>query len=186
MKGKSFFIAIMISFLIWLLPFIGRIFFIEMPIIESSATAQYDSVISEITESLDKDNHFEAFLLIFKNNILGCAINIAGGVFLGLGTIINLFINGFASADIFKNVYDSGFGLHNILKTTLPHSFELIGFWLSGAIGLSIAWELILFMRNQDIFSVKFCKWLVLWLTVVFIIILIAAFVEAYISVTML
>ena len=176
MKGKSFFIAIMISFLIWLLPFIGRIFFIEMPIIESSDTAQYDSVISEITESLDKDNHFEAFLLIFKNNILGCAINIAGGVFLGLGTIINLFING----------YDSGFGLHNILKTTLPHSFELIGFWLSGAIGLSIAWELILFMRNQDIFSVKFCKWLVLWLTVVFIIILIAAFVEAYISVTML
>ena len=45
--------------------------------------------------------------MIFKNNILGCAINIAGGVFLGLGTIINLFINGFASADIFKNVYDS-------------------------------------------------------------------------------
>ena len=70
MKGKSFFIVVMISFLIWLLPFIGRIFFIEMPIIESSDAAQYDSVISEITESLDQDNHFEAFLLIFKNNIM--------------------------------------------------------------------------------------------------------------------
>ena len=124
MKGKSFFIAVMISFLIWLLPFIGRIFFIEMPIIEFSDVVQYDSVISEITESLDQDNYFEAFLLIFKNNILGCTINITGSVFLGLGTIINLFINGFASADIFKNVYDLGFGLNNILKTTAERSEE--------------------------------------------------------------
>ncbi|WP_449190879.1 stage II sporulation protein M [Tannerella forsythia] len=183
MKGKSFFIAIMISFLIWLLPFIGRIFFIEMPIIESSDTAQYDSVISEITESLDQDNHFEAFLLIFKNNILGCAINIAGGVFLGLGTIINLFINGFASADIFKNVYDLGFGLNNILKTTFSHSFELIGFWVSGAIGLSIAWKLIQFMRGKEMITIHFYKQIVLWIVAVFVIILVAAFVEAYISV---
>jgi hypothetical protein len=39
----------------------------------------------------------------------------------------------------------------SILKVTLPHSFELIGFWLSGAIGFCIAWNIVQFIRGKKI-----------------------------------
>ena len=75
------------------------------------------------------------------------------------------------------------YSLNNILKTTFSHSFELIGFWVSGAIGLSIAWKLIQFMCGKEMITIQFYKQIVLWIVAVFVIILVAAFVEAYISV---
>lgn len=62
-------------------------------------------------------------------------INILGGFLLGLVTLLNLSINGLAASDVFTTVYNSGFGLNNILKSTLPHSFELIGF------GYLVQWD---------------------------------------------
>lgn len=107
----------------------------------------------------------------------------AGGVFLGLGTVVNLMINGFYSADVFVTSYHSGLSIRQILNVTLPHSFELIGFWLSGAIGFYIAWNFILFFRSKESFTALFCKKTGIGVAVVFVIILVAAYVEAYISV---
>lgn len=128
----------------------------------------------------------EAFAVIFKNNIRVCIINGAYGVLFGLGTVINLIFNGFSFADIFANSYKAGLSIESILKVTLPHSFELIGLWLSGAIGFYIAWHIIQFMRGKDILTAKFYKTVGFGSLAVFVIILSAAYVEAYISVNML
>jgi uncharacterized membrane protein SpoIIM required for sporulation len=68
------------------------------------------------------------------------------------------------------------------LKVTLPHSFELIGFWLSGAIGFYITWDIIQFMRGKGTFTSHFYKRTGVYSLAVFFIILAAAYVEAYIS----
>ena len=179
-----FFIA---ALLCWLFPFIYRIFFIESPIIENHQLAGHASdlqnTVGNIMQALS-DNREEAFALIFANNLKGCLLNIAGGAFLGLGTVVNLMINGFYSADVFATSYNSGLTLQKILSVTLPHSFELIGFWLSGAIGFYIAWHFILFIRGKNHFNLLFLKRVIILTVIVFVIILSAAYVEAFISVS--
>ena len=183
MKNKAFYI---ISFIFWLLPFITRIFFIEINL------EQYDSdlnntssdTMNNIISSLSEGNKQNAFILIFFNNLKGCVINIVGGVLLGFGTIINLMINGFYSADIFINSYNVGMSIKSILKVTLPHSFELIGFWLSGAIGFYIAWNIIQFMRGKESMTPNFYKNVGIYSFITFFIILGAAYIEVYVSAT--
>jgi uncharacterized membrane protein SpoIIM required for sporulation len=68
------------------------------------------------------------------------------------------------------------------LKVTLPHSFELIGFWLSGTIGFYITWNIIQLMRGKESFTIRFYKKVGFYSLAVFFIILAAAYVEAYIS----
>lgn len=179
-----FFIA---AFLCWLFPFIYRIFFIESPAIESHQLVGHASdlqnTVGNIMQALS-DNREEAFALIFTNNLKGCLLNIAGGAFLGLGTTVNLMINGFYSADVFVTSYNSGMALQKILSVTLPHSFELIGFWLSGAIGFYIAWNFILFIRGKNHFNLFFLKTIAILAVIVFAFILSAAYVESFISVS--
>ena len=109
-----------------------------------------------------------------------------GGVLLSVATVINLLINGFAAADVFRTAYDSGVPLVSILKTTLPHSFELVGFWLSGMIGFMISWQLIRLMKGKKAFTTYIIKRMCILLIVMTILILSAAYVEAYISINIL
>ena len=175
--------ALAISF--WLIPFVIRLLFVEIPESTKASTMgeAKETIITTIYDALDSKNNKAAFLLIFKNNLQGCFINIVGGVFLGLGTICNLSFNGFITADVFVNSFRNGFSLGNILKTTLPHSFELLGFWISGAIGFAISWKFIQFMRGKEEFTSLFLKQVGLWITIVFVVILCAAYVEVYISI---
>jgi len=180
-----YFIAI--AFFCWLLPFILRIFFIEIPEIPVSESKIQDinttkNVGEQVIQTLTQHNHKDAFTLIFKNNLKGCIINILGGVTLGLGTLINMLLNGFFSADMFANSYKIGLSIPTILKVTLPHSFELIGFWLSGGMGFYFAWNIIQFMRGKESFSPHFIRQMGISTLLVFLIILSAAYVEAYIS----
>jgi uncharacterized membrane protein SpoIIM required for sporulation len=171
------------SFLCWLLPFLFRIFFIEMrEITVDQIGNQSENSIIKIMQSLTDGDRYSAFVIIFKNNLTGCILNIVGGVMLGIGTLFNLLFNGFFSADVFISSYHSGLNITSIMKVTLPHSFELTGFWLSGAIGFYIAWNIIQFMRGKDSFSTRFYKQTGIGSLMVFIIILSAAYVEAYIS----
>jgi uncharacterized membrane protein SpoIIM required for sporulation len=184
MSKKIFFGFCATSICCWLLLFLTRIFIIEIPdILDTSELTVKNNVVDEITQLLHKNDTQKAFLLIFKNNLKGCLLNIAGGVFLGLGTLFNLMINGFYSADVFASSYKAGMSVETILKVTLPHSFELIGFWLSGAIGLYIAWNIIQFMRGKASFPPHFYKQIGIGTLMVVLIILSAAYVEAYISV---
>lgn len=176
----------MAALLCWLFPFIYRIFFIESPILENNQlverTSDLQNTVDNVIQALS-NNKEKAFALIFLNNLKGCLLNIAGGAFLGLGTTINLMINGFYTADIFATSYNSGMTLQKMVSVTLPHSFELIGFWLSGAIGFYIAWNFILFMRGKNHFNLFFLKTIVILTVIVFALILSAAYVESFISV---
>jgi uncharacterized membrane protein SpoIIM required for sporulation len=182
LNNKAIFFLIL-SFIIWSFPFILRIFFWEIPENDMGIEDNYqESIEVKITKMFEKGNLWPAFLLIFSNNIKSCIINIFGGVMFGLATLLNLFINGFYSADMFVRSYKAGLSIKTIFKITLPHSFELIGFWLSGAIGFYIAWNIIQFMRGKESFTVRFYKQVGFYSLAVFFIILAAAYVEAYIS----
>ena len=108
---------------------------------------------------------------------------------LGIGTVANLAINGFAASDadvmVVHSEDDGVVPVQNILKTTLPHSPELIGFWLSGAMGFMIAWQLVLFMRGKESWSKGFLKRMCIYAICVFLIILCSAYIEAHISINM-
>ena len=187
LSKKSSVICAALAILFWLIPFLIRLLFVEIPVISNESTmGEEDQTIAKIYGALDSNNNKVAFLLIFINNLQGCFINIIGGLFLGLGTICNLSFNGFMAADILINSFQSGFSFGNIIKTTLPHSFELLGFWISGAIGFAISWKLIQFMRGKEVFSLLFLRQVGLWVANVFVIILCAAYVEVYISINML
>lgn len=175
-----------LSFLLWLIPFCARIpmniSYENVPNLKNVN----NSALSILYEALENSSSDEAFLLVFKNNIKSCMINVCGGVSLGVCTIVNLAYNGFATSDMFVVSYQSGFSLSDILKTTLPHSFELIGFWLSGAMGLMIAYRLLLFMRGREDISRDFLKQMCIMAFIVFVTTLCAAYVETHISVNML
>ena len=184
-KNCVFLYFFAIAFLCWLLPFLLRIFFIETPEIhfESSEERQLELpyAMERVIQLLSDNDRRGAFIAIFKNNLKGCILNIAGGVLLGLGTLFNLSFNGFIFADILVSSYESGLSIPTMLQVTLPHSFELIGFWLSGAIGFYIAWNIIRFMRGKELMD-NFYKTIGISSLIVVVIILAAAYVEAFIS----
>ena len=185
MVNKYFFIA---AFLFWLLPAIVRLCAIDISEIAISHTTTFE-IISPANKTLyflyNKDKH-SAFITILKNNMQGCILNVLGGGLLGIGTLFNLLLNGFCFADVCCRTYKLGMSITDIFALTLPHSFELIGFWISGGIGLYIAWNIILFMYTDKMPTFKFYKNIGINLLIIFIIILSAAYIETYVSINML
>ena len=185
-KNRIFFVYFIISILLWFLPFIVRILFIDttnssvIPELNQQHTAI--DIASEIKDYLLNNDKLSAFCLVFFNNLKVCFINIFGGFLLGLGTISNLVINGFYTADVFATLYENGMSINKILMHTLPHSIELVGIWISGAIGLKIAKIIINMMRNNTIPTYQTIKLLTLSASIMTLIILIAAYIETYIS----
>jgi len=182
MKLKFF----LLSFAIWLVPFIIRLSVHIEPSVNENHEANTNIVVENILKSIDEHNADTTFALIFKNNMKSCLINILAGVLFSVGTVVNLLINGFASANVFRSVYDLGFPLTSILKTTLPHSFELIGFWLSGTVGFMITWQVVRFMRGKEAFSANIIKQIGVLVLIIVVLILGAAYVEANISVNII
>ncbi|WP_297828601.1 stage II sporulation protein M [uncultured Methanobrevibacter sp.] len=182
MKSKLF----LLSFALWTVPFLLRLSVYIEPVANDKIGTNTNSVVERVVKSIDNSDNTTTFSLIFENNIKGCFLNVFGGVLLSVGTVVNLMFNGFAAADVFRSSYDAGFPLTSILKTTLPHSFELVGFWLSGAIGFMITWQFVRFMRGKEAFSRLILKQIGLLLCVMTVLILGAAYVEAYISVNIL
>lgn len=184
---KIFWISFIVSIILWSLPFVIRLFFLQLPEVHIESSKLQPSgtnqVVSEIFQSVKSNDRWNAFYLIFKNNLNGCVLNILGGVLLGLGTVFNLLINGFYTADVFATTYHSGVSLQKIVTSTLPHSIELIGFWLSGAIGFYIAKLIVDLMREKAVDYLKALKTIGVSTFISFTIILIAAWIEAFISI---
>ncbi len=171
------------SFLFWFLPFMIRLFLIDGINIEKNTQVTGVDVVSDITSSLLQKDRWSAFCMIFNNNIKVCIINIIGGVMLGIVTMFNLVVNGFLAADTFANLHDNGMKVSKILECTLPHSVELVGIWVSGAIGFSITLVIIDLMRGKEMPSIIFFRTLGKIALVTILIILFAAFIETYISI---
>jgi len=189
-SNKPFTYFFLLAFAFWLLPFMFRLFMVEIPQIDDAKLQQFprtrNRAMQESIQYLSAGNKQGTFVSIFKNNIKSCIFNILGGVFLGLGTLVNLIYNGFIFADIYVSSHNAGISTSMLLKLTLPHSFELIGIWLSGGIGFYIAWLIICFMRGKENFTPKICKLIGIYSAIMFLIILSAAYVEAFISSTFL
>ena len=172
MRKRSFLILFVASFLCWLFPFIGRVYFFKIPVIDYGhpkiPILVKKGIVDEILHLISINDRWSVFILIFKNNIKGCIFNVFGGFLLGLGTLFNLMANGFYTADVFVSSYFAGVNIRTILHTTLPHSFELLGFWLSGTIGFSIAWAIIRFMKGKENLTKLFMKQMGICAIVVF------------------
>lgn len=180
---RTFRFFLFYSFLFWGVPFTLRLFFIDVNNVDNQTTASGLDVVAEITHHFLNNDKWSVFCLIFINNLKVCVVNIVGGVMLGIPTIINLLLNGFSAADVFVNIHSNGIGVTQILKHTLPHCFELLGIWLSGAIGFSLAKLIIDFMRGNEVINVNFFRFISKCIVMTVLIILLAAFIEAYVSI---
>jgi uncharacterized membrane protein SpoIIM required for sporulation len=190
MKDKFFYFCLIVSVACWFIPFVCRIFFIEMPEVTTINATKIsisgtENIEYKVIDALSKHDSKTAFKLILRNNLKCCILNMGGGVMLGIGTLLNLAFNGFVFADVGVKSYQSGLSIESILKVTLPHSFELIGIWLSGSIGFYITWNIIQVLRGKNGFTVRAYKILGIYSVIIFFIILSAAYVEAYISIKM-
>ncbi|WP_420841145.1 stage II sporulation protein M [Aquirufa aurantiipilula] len=126
-------------------------------------------------------SQWELFLLILKNNSLVYFINISGFLTFGLFTVLNTFYNGFVLGYLITTInrifLDSAF----FYKRIAPHSIEIIGIIISSTLGFYLTNYVFknIFLNKKPKFNFKhFTSLFVLG----FIIILIAAFLESYVS----
>lgn len=175
-----------LSVIIWVLSFLLRVHFMdELPeyVGFHPDTTLAVLIPEDIVGLVFEDSNWRVFVLIWKNNIVSCLINILGGTILGTGTIGNIAMNGFYSADMVIMGLRSGIDKGTALRLILPHSFELVGFWISGAVGFSWAWYLIRIMMGKATDSYLFYRQTGVSCLIVFVTITIAAFVESYFSI---
>jgi len=172
------------AFIIWAVLFILR-----MSIDDSqhetniSKIDNSTNVLTDVFKAHSTENHNKVFYLIISNNIKVVIINILGGVFLGLGTFVNLAQNGFFAADVFCTVHKRGMSWSKIIEYTAPHSFEMIGIWLSGGIGFYIALLFInMMVKNKYPNSINF-KIIIGSIVSIALIITSSAYIEAYVSI---
>ena len=121
-KNKIFYSCLIIAVIAWLLPFVCRIFFIDIPdAIGEFKIKDYESAewreLKKVIEAFHNNDNKTSFILILKNNLKVCIINMAGGASLGIGTLFNLIFNGFITADFIATYYNSGTTIETILKT---------------------------------------------------------------------
>jgi stage II sporulation protein M len=140
------------------------------------------TIVAEIKSALDGGDRSKTFYLIFFNNLKGCVRSIVGGVTLGIGTLFNLGLNGFLTANTYLNLYENGMSISDILKYTLPHSFEMVGVWLSGMVGFLLADRIIVFMRFNQFPESQFYRSLGISIISIVFIILAAAYIEVFVT----
>ncbi len=178
-------VCFIISIFIWSIPFFVRILFMDSVLISQTKPSEKISsdIVSIITEKLNNGNKWSAFYLIFSNNLKVCIINILGGILLGIGTLISLFINGFYTADILSNIHNNGNSWSTIFDNTISHSFEMIGIWLSGGLGFLITKSIFNVMIKNKYPTLLFYKTIGITSLLITLIIFVAAFIESFISI---
>lgn len=120
----------------------------------------------------------ERFLSILKNNLLVSIKSLVyNSLSFGLYSIIFLFYNGFVLGHIMGRCLKI-FQLELILKSTLPHSFEFIGIIIYSYIGFVLS----LCLLSKKITIKKL--YLLLYLAIATIIIISAASIESYVSIS--
>ncbi len=124
------------------------------------------------------------FMDILNHNMEIIIINIFGGFIFSIPTMLSLFYNGMIIG------YDTKLALsHSTLKTvlifTLPHGiFEIPAIIIAGAAGFKIPYEIIRYLagRKEQILTKEDIKEYLTLALISIILIVIAAFVEAYVT----
>jgi|SRR5690606_12698926 len=116
-----------IAFLSWVFGmvagFISLYFFPELLFIDND-----NSLVKKETLSVPN---------ILITNLQVCLVNILGGFTFGLTTILNLIYNGFVFSFLLKLIYVVNL---KYFANLLPHSCEVVGFVISGAVGLELGY----------------------------------------------
>ncbi|QZE15059.1 stage II sporulation protein M [Halosquirtibacter laminarini] len=185
LKILSIYVIVAIS--IWSIPFFLRISINDskhnIPSSNISQTSSLSNILTDAFAAYSTGNKKELFYIILKNNLTVILINVFGGCLLGLGTFGNLAMNGFGAAHMFCVTNRNGMSWWKIIEYTAPHSIEMIGIWLSGGLGFYIASILIKMMTKNKYPNSLDLKIITMGIFVVMLIISVAAYVEAYISV---
>lgn len=131
--------------------------------------------------TLQEKNNFELLKIILVNNIILLLLNISGAATFGITSLASLLTNGYISGAFMNSVEAKSISISDILKHTLPHSIEFIGFWISSGVGFAFAYYTFLFIFYNKTYKGVF-RFLTLLSFISLLIIILAAFIEVYIS----
>jgi uncharacterized membrane protein SpoIIM required for sporulation len=168
----------------WLVPFILTLILVKDLNKSNNNQVFRESELDETLLSAYKaKNRLDIFRLIFSNNLRVASINVVGGIFLGIVTLLNLIQNGFYAGCVFSSLHNNGMSWKNIIIHTAPHSFEMLGIWLSGGLGFYIALLLHSAIRKNDYPTSGDYRKIGIGILISVLLIFLAAYVEAYISI---
>jgi len=147
----------------------------------SAVEKMYDPGSSRFGMPIDSSRHFQAFGHYIFNNVSISFRIFAGGLLLGVGTLFYLLFNGLVIGAVVGHLAKIGYSV-TIFPFIIGHgSFELTAFVLAGAAGFKLGYSFINPGRIARIDSIKKagaqCA-IILW--GVFLMLVIAAFIEAY------
>jgi uncharacterized membrane protein SpoIIM required for sporulation len=136
-------------------------------------------IISDVNNStiLDLKDQL-TFVNIFSSNLKVVFINILGGLTLGMLTYVNLITNGVVLSYVLKVIHLIDKKLYLVL---LPHSFEIIAYILSGAVGIELGVVLFSHIFLEKKIKLDMSK-MITKITISVLIIFISALIEVYIS----
>ncbi|RLI87269.1 MAG: hypothetical protein DRO76_02605 [Candidatus Altiarchaeales archaeon] len=176
LKENTSLMAICLSIFIIGTPF-GFIFF------EETEEALLPN-LKQIKEKILTESKSQTALNIFFNNLIVSLILLAGGTFIILPFFI-MFTNGFLVGFIIKLLLEKNLGLIFFIKGIILHSvFELPAIFISAAMGIRIGLSYLTRDNKRRVSRVsqRIREAAVIYLLVVIPLLLIAAFVEAFIS----
>lgn len=125
---------------------------------------------------------FALFILILLNNAVKTFFVVVLGFLFGIAPIYFLYINGIVIGIVISYLQQK-VGLAPVVVGLLPHGiFEVPALLLASAIGLWLGWNFILRIIHKEPFWPKYKAGLLLYAQFVLPLLLIAAFIEAYIT----
>ena len=176
----------LISTFIWVLLFSTRLIVAyrnhELEKTPKTATITWAQLRSNNGGVNNKKGLNIVFAKILKNNVKVCLINIAGGSIFGVCTVVNLAANGYNLADVVIYALKQGMSQSMIISLLAPHSFELLGIWLTGAVGLILAKYVIRYAFKSIIPSYFEFRTIIYSSLAGIAIIVLAAWIEVYVT----
>ena len=153
-------------------------------IINIEVDTKNERIITKEDQYLTSPNAIERFKHISINNENVVILNYIGALSLGFSSLIQIAFNGFTFGS-YVGVYSNYMPFKIILKYTLPHSFELVAIIFSGGEGLYLGVSFILCLFGyKNIKEYNFIK-VAFHFMLYTVIIGLAAFVEAYITMSL-
>jgi uncharacterized membrane protein SpoIIM required for sporulation len=125
------------------------------------------------------------FMDILKNNLIVTIKLILGAFILGLLTFTIIVFNGLSFGYLISEAFQKGLSLCTIVFLTLPHGiFEIPAIIIAGAAGFKIPYEIVRYLagRKEQILTKEDIKQYLTLALISIILIVIAAFVEAYVT----
>lgn len=153
-------------------------------------TAQHPQIGEELMKLFQKEvatqvageSNAEVFLKIFANNLEACILLFLGGASFGIATIFIMSLNGIVIGSIMEIVHDRHSWLF-VAAAILPHGiFEIPAFILSGALGILVAQSLVHEWYGSGDTAAEAYFHARRFIRTVIPLVLIAAFVEAFIT----